>query len=107
MFGGNTEQRTDIISLVRFAMGESAFLEPFSVSVNRRFSEWLAGQAFTADQQMWLEMIRNHIVTSLDIRMADFEYAPFAQRGNGAKVYQLFGDDLDEMLKDLTERLVS
>ena len=34
---GNTEQRTDIISLVRFAMGESAFLEPFSVSVNRRF----------------------------------------------------------------------
>ena len=44
---GNTEQRTDIISLVRFAMGESAFLEPFSVSANRRFRDWLAGQTFT------------------------------------------------------------
>jgi len=104
---GNTQQCTDIISLVRFAMGESTFLEPFSVSVNRRFSEWLDSKDFNAEQHQWLEMIRNHIATSLDIRMADFEYAPFAQRGNGAKVYQLFGEDLDEMLKDLTEKLVS
>ncbi len=104
---GNTEQRADIISLVRFVMGESAFLEPFSVSVNRRFGEWLADQTFTAEQHQWLEMIRDHIATSLDIRMGDFEYAPFAELGNGAKVYELFGDDLDEILKDLTEKLVS
>lgn len=104
---GNTEQRTDIISLVRFAMGESVFLEPFIVSVNRRFSEWLEGQIFTAEQRLWLEMIRDHIATSLDIRMSDFEYAPFAELGNGAKVYELFGDGLDETLKDLTEKLVS
>lgn len=104
---GNTEQRTDIISLVRFAMGESAFLEPFRVSVNRRFGEWLAGQTFTADQHKWLEMIRDHIAISLDIQMADFEYAPFAELGNVVKVYELFGDDLDEILKDLTEKLVS
>ena len=104
---GNTEQQTDLISLVRFAMGESAFLEPFRLSVNRRFSEWLADQTFTAEQHQWLEMIRDHIATSLDIRMADFEYAPFAELGNGAKVYELFGADLDEMLKDLTEKLVS
>ena len=104
---GNTEQRTDIISLVRFAMGESAFLEPFSVSVNRRFSEWLDSKDFNTEQHQWLEMIRDHIATSLDIRMADFEYAPFVEHGNGAKVYELFGEDLDEILKDLTEKLVS
>ena len=39
--------------------------------------------------------------------MEDFEYAPFAELGNGAKVYELFGEDLDEMLTDLTEKLVS
>ena len=88
-------------------MGESAFLEPFRVSVNRRFNEWLEGQTFTAEQQLWLEMIRNHIAISLDIQMADFEYAPFVEHGNGAKVYELFGEDLDEILKDLTEKLVS
>ena len=93
--------------LPRFAMGESAFLEPFSVSVDRRFIEWLAGQTFTAEQQLWLEMIRDHIATSLDIRIEDFEYAPFAELGNGAKVYELFGDNLDNILKDLTEKLVS
>ncbi len=104
---GNLGQRTDIISLVRFAMGESAFLEPFSVSVNRRFGEWLASQTFTEEQLLWLEMIRDHIATSLDIRMEDFEYAPFAELGNGAKVYELFGDGLEDLLKELTEKLVS
>ncbi len=104
---GDTEQITDLVSLVRFAMGESAFLEPFSVSVNRRFGEWLASQTFTLEQQEWLEMIRNHIATSLDVRMEDFEYAPFAELGNGAKVYELFGDGLEDLLKELTEKLVS
>ena len=52
-------------------------------------------------------MIRDHIATSLDIRMSDFEYTPFAEHGNGAKVYELFGDDLDNILTDLTEKLIS
>ena len=104
---GNLEQRTDIISLVRFATGENAFLEPFSASVNRYFREWLRGKTFTSEQLLWLEMIRDHIVTSLDIQMEDFEYAPFAERGNGVKVYELFGDGLNDILIDLTEKLVS
>lgn len=104
---GNVEQCPDLISLVRFAIGQSAFLEPFRVTVNRHFIEWLNGQAFTPEQHTWLEMIRDHIATSLDIRMDDFEYAPFAEHGNGARVYQLFGNDLDNLLKDLTEKLVS
>ena len=61
----------------------------------------------TSEQHEWLEMIRDHIATSLDIRMDDFEYTPFAERGNGAKVYQLFGDNLDNILQELTEKLVS
>ena len=104
---GNVEQWTDLISLIRFAIGESVFLEPFRVTVNRNFEEWLAGRTFTSEQLNWLQLIRDHITTSLDIRMDDFEYTPFAELGNGAKVYQLFGDDLDDILKDLTEKLVS
>ena len=104
---GNVERRTDLISLIRFAIGESNFLEPFRVTVNRNFEEWLEGRAFTSEQLYWLKLIREHITTSLDIRMDDFEYTPFAELGNGAKVYQLFGDDLDNILKDLTEKLVS
>ena len=104
---GNVEQRTDLISLVRYAIGENAFLEPFKQTVNRRFVEWLHGKSITGEQHKWLEMIRDHIATSLDIQMSDFEYTPFAEHGNGAKVYELFGDDLDNILTDLTEKLVS
>lgn len=104
---GNVERRTDLISLIRFALGESNFLEPFRVTVNRNFEEWLEGRDFTSEQLYWLKLIREHITTSLDIRMDDFEFTPFAELGNGAKVYQLFGNDLGDILKDLTEKLVS
>lgn len=104
---GETEQRTDLISLVRFAMGHHLFLEPFSATVNRNFEEWVTGKDFTPEQHKWLKMIRDHIATSLDIQMSDFELAPFAELGNGAKVYQLFGDDLDDILTDFTKKLVS
>ena len=104
---GETEQCADLISLVRFAIGYHLFLEPFSATVNRNFEEWLEGKDFSAEQHKWLEMIRDHIATSLDIQMADFELAPFAEHGNGVKVYELFGDDLDNILTDFTEKLVS
>jgi len=104
---GNVERLTDLISLVRFANGESIFLEPSRVTVNRNFEEWLEGGYFISAQLYWLTLIRDHIATSLDIRMSDFELTPFAERGNGARVYELFGDDLGGILKDLTERLVS
>ena len=104
---GGTEQRADLISLVRFAMGYNLFLEPFGTTVNRNFEEWLAGKHFSAEQHKWLERVRDHIATSLDIQMSDFEYTPFVEHGNGAKVYELFGDALDNMLTDLTEKLVS
>jgi type I restriction enzyme R subunit len=104
---GNVERRTDFISLIRFAIGESIFLEPFRVTVNRNFEEWLEGKDFTPEQLEWLKLIRQHITTSLDIQLSDFEYTPFAELGNGARVYQLFGDDLEDILKDLTEKLVS
>ena len=104
---GDTEQHTDLISLVRFAIGKNAFLEPFSATVNRNFEVWVTGKDFTPEQHKWLEMVRDHIATSLDIQMSDFEFTPFAEHGNGAKVYQLFGDNLDNLLKSLTKKLVS
>ena len=104
---GETEQRTDLISLVRFVMGYNFFLEPFSATVNRNFEEWVTDKDFTPGQHEWLDMIRDHIATSLDIQMSDFELAPFAELGNGAKVYELFGDELGNILKSLTKKLVS
>ena len=100
---------TDIISLVRFAIDDTATLEPYKETVNQRFQEWLNSQegSFSEEQLAWLEMIKDHIATSLRIEMDDFEYAPFQARGGAIKMYQLFGDALDTILEALNEGLAA
>ena len=100
---------TDIISLVRFAIGETTTLEPYKETVNQRFQEWLNSQEkkFSTEQMAWLEMIKNHIATSLRIEMDDFENIPFQAKGGAIKVYQLFGDALDTILETLNEGLAA
>ena len=103
---------TNIISLIRFAIGESAQLEPFMETVNHRFDDWISeqqaqGKPFTPEQMAWLQMIRDRIATSLGIEMDDFEYTPFHEKGGTMKVYQLFGDNLSSILTELNERLAA
>jgi type I restriction enzyme R subunit len=103
---------TNIISLVRFAVGESDVLEPFCDIENRRFDNWLThqqqqGRTFTKEQLDWLTMIKDHIITSLQIEIDDFELTPFAGKGGAVKAYQLFGDKLDTILVELNEVLAA
>jgi len=102
----------DLVPLVRFALAQQPVLEPFAETVNVRFSEWLAtkaanGTTFTDDQQTWLELIRDHIATSLSIEAGDFDFAPFNQRGGLGRVAQIFGAGLDRLLDELNEALAA
>jgi len=101
---------TNIVSLVRFAIGETDILEPFSDFVDRKFNEWLTkqerlGKKFTAEQSEWIHMIKDHIVTSLRVEMGDFENVPFNQKGGAYKAYQIFGSGLGSVLEELNEAL--
>jgi type I restriction enzyme R subunit len=103
---------TDLISLVRFALGESDLLEPYTDTVNRRFESWLAaqklqGREFTPEQLEWLKMIKEHVATSLAVEMEDFELAPFFEKGGPMKAFQVFGPDLPKMLKEVNEALAA
>jgi type I restriction enzyme R subunit len=51
-------------------------------------------------------MIKNHISTSLTMAMDDFELSPFYEKGGAVKIYQLFGKDLNNVLKELNEVLI-
>jgi type I restriction enzyme, R subunit len=99
-------------------------LEPFAESVTTRFNEWLmdkaqahaqqstinnqpAGPVFTPEQLSWLNLIRDHIATSLSIEPDDFDYAPFSQRGGLGKAHQLFGDKLLPLLDELNQTLAA
>jgi type I restriction enzyme, R subunit len=108
---GPTKLFTEIIALVRFALEQSETLEPFPLTVDERYRAWLvdqlnAGRQFSPEQLEWLEMIRTHIAASVTIEMDDFEEVPFNQKGGAIKVYQLFGDELDGILDELTQVLV-
>jgi type I restriction enzyme R subunit len=102
----------DLVALVRFALEQQPVLAPFADSVSERFSQWLAdkaqaGTAFTPEQLAWLNLIRDHIATSLSIEPDDLELLPFNQRGGLGKAHQLFGERLPKLLDELNEALAA
>ncbi len=103
---------TDIVSLVRFAMHEDEELVPYGEQVRGRFEQWMAqqrnrGRAFSADQIRWLEMMRDHIATSLEMTVQDLDYAPFAGEGGIGRAAQVFGDELNVVLAELNMALAA
>ena len=107
-------QRTlaDVVSVVRYAIGDADELAPFADGVRRRYDAWLAaqqadGRAFTAEQQRWLADIRDHIAGSVSIEMADFQYAPFTQNGGLSRAYAIFGNELPALLEELNLELAA
>ena len=110
--GSGQRVLADIVSLVRFAIGEEDELIPFADQVHERFQGWLAmqqtgGRDFTEEQLRWLEAIRDHIAGSVSIEPRDFQFAPFSQRGGLARAHALFGDDLSGLLEELNLELVA
>ncbi len=102
---------TDIISIMNFTLGNEKVLEPFSEIVEHRFEDWLLqqkelGKEYTDEQLMWLRMIKDHLYASLTISIEDFQNAPFYARGGILKAYNVFGSDLEKILKELEEVLV-
>lgn len=94
---------TDIISLVRFAMGETETLEPFAVTVEEKFQQWLMGKTFSSEQVRWLEKIKEHIITSVRIDVEDLQEMP----QEAFQGVQLFGNDLMNILNELNEVLAA
>jgi type I restriction enzyme R subunit len=102
----------DLVALVRFALEQQPVLAPFADSVSERFHEWLmdkakSGTSFTPEQLAWLNLIRDHIATSLSIEPDDFDYAPFSQRGGLGRAHQLFGEKLSALLDELNTVLAA
>ena len=111
--GASTQRLlTDLVSLVRFAMDQDDELAPFSEHVRERFDHWLvqqrtAGRNFTPEQVRWLEMIRDHIATSVEMTVEDLDYAPFAEEGGRGRAAQVFGKGLGPLLDELNEVLAA
>ena len=65
------------------------------------------GAQFTPEQRRWLEMMRDHIATSLEIDVEDFDYTPFVEEGGLGRARQVFGGELSEVIRELNEVLAA
>jgi hypothetical protein len=106
-------QMTDLIALVRFAIGLDNELKPFAETINLRFQEWIFRHnaqrttAFTPEQTEWLRLMKDHIAASCTIERDDFDYAEFADKGGLQKAWGLFGAELDTVMVEMNEELVA
>ncbi len=73
-----SRQLTDLVALVRYAIGLDAELKPFADEVDRRFQEWIfrhnaqRGTAFTPEQTDWLRLIKEHIAANCSVARESF-----------------------------------
>lgn len=110
---GVRRQLTDLVSLVRFALGMDDELRPFADSVDKRFADWVfrhnarRATAFTPEQMEWLRLVKDHIASSCRIERDDFDYAQLAGKGGLQKAWTVFDGQLDELLAEMNEELVA
>ena len=98
----------DIISMVKHAADQQNPLLTAAERVERAFHKVTAGQTFTADQQQWLDRIREHLRENLSIDKEDFDELPIFNRyGGWGKVYSVFGPKLPELVKQLNQAIAA
>jgi len=111
-FHGNQplNELTALISLIRRVTEIDKKLSPFNKVVSRNFQNWVFGKQagtlkFTEEQMDWLRMLKDHIATSFHVEVDDLDYTPFDAEGGRGKMYELFGEKMNEILDELNEAL--
>ena len=110
--GSGHRVSTDLVSLVRHALGHSDELVAYPDLVDERFEAWLLrqqteGRRFTDEQTAYLRLIKEHIAASLAVTPADLQNPPFSTHGGLGRARQLFGNDLNSLLEELTLALAA
>jgi len=52
-------------------------------------------------------MMKDYIATSMNIEKDDFDNDPFAKKGGLMKVWNIFGDQLEEIVEELNVELIA
>lgn len=111
--GTPISELTALVALIRRVVGLDRELTLYEQTVNRNFQQWVfqkqAGAApkFSEAQMEWLRMIKDHMISSLHIERDDLDYAPFDAQGGLARMYQLFGEEMDGIIEEMNEALAA
>ncbi|MCK3683984.1 DEAD/DEAH box helicase family protein [Maribellus sp. YY47] len=110
--GSPRNELTAIVSLIRKVSGLDAVLTAYDKTVDKNFQEWVfkkqAGAVkFNEEQMLWLRMIKDYVISSFHIEKDDFDYNPFNAQGGLGKMWQLFGEQTEEIINELNEVLAA
>lgn len=111
--GNPTRILTDIVMLVRFALGKDDVLQPLPSIVAGKFNLWLgreknAGRDYSPEQLTWLATIRDYLAQNGGLERKDLQDVPaFFDKGGLLRAQALFGPQLDAMLGELSDALVA
>jgi type I restriction enzyme, R subunit len=111
--GNPARALSDIVMLVRYALGDLTTLEPLPATIAGRFNLWLgreerAGRTYSDAQRVWLFAIRDFIAVNVEITPEDLMDAPdFAVQGGLLRAHALFGDRLRPILDELPRVLTA
>jgi type I restriction enzyme R subunit len=97
---------TDLITLIRYTLELDSKLVPFALTVEEKYTNWLAqqaqkGVAFTDTQRWWLDRIRDTIIQNASVTTEDLELAPFTERGGIDGAGRDLGDAAATLMAEL------
>ncbi len=110
--GSPRNELTAIVSLIRKVSGLDTTLTSYDKIVDKNFQDWVfkkqAGVTkFNEEQMQWLRMIKEYVVNSFHIDKDDFDLNPFNAQGGLGKMWQLFGEQTEEIINELNEALAA
>jgi len=101
-----------LVSLIRKVVGIDATLTSYDKTVDRNFQNWVfkkqAGTLkFTEEQMQWLRMLKDVIANSVHLDVDDLDLTPFDAKGGKGKMWQLFGNETENIIHELNEALAA
>jgi type I restriction enzyme, R subunit len=102
----------DLISLIRFTLGQDSELLPYAETVEQRYAAWLlrqaqAGVEFTDRQRWWLDRIAEVVAQSAGISPDDLDNAPFIERGGIDGALAELGPPTADLIAQLNRELTA
>ena len=94
--------------MIKHAAREESPLLTAEERVNAALQKLPIANSITEEQQQWLERIRAHLVENLSIEQEDFEELPvFTRFGGWGKANRVFGNKLNDLLKQINEAIAA
>jgi type I restriction enzyme R subunit len=103
---------TDLVSLIRFTVGDDAELVPYADQVRERYAGWLlqqqqAGVQFSQAERWWLDRMADVIAVSAGVTPDDLDNAPFTERGGVDGAIRDLGPNAASLLDQLNQELTA